>query len=622
MLGELLKDLRSIYHVPPEILADGLCTISMLRKYETGERQPDKLLGDSLWQRMGRSMDKFDANLDHDEYTLAEKRAYMQELIRQGQLEEAEKVLLDYEKLAKIDKRRLHHQFACLQWAELFRRRKAEIKQQEKVILEGLLQTIPEFTASPKIMAGRRFSVMELLLLERYALLFESKTPEIAFEWYQAIQTYLEQTSDYGINYDLADKYKLLPPVLYRMAIYFFKAGLHQRALQYLEKGCNMLGMLQSLSALFVQMKELQFQIMTEAKQQIPMWEQECLNLIKEAIGEHRSEWMENTFPDYMELSLHSVNSTLRERRLAHGLSPEELAAEICDVRTLKTAENGQRMLQSAKKKALFQELKLSTRKFDGTLITRRYSDFQDSAEMKMQDYTGDIEKTEKLYKKLACGLKKDEVTNHQFICYWDIRLRYSKKELTRKEYQNELWKLLRETLPDTKEHENSCILTKYEVEIINDLAWTARDTDLEQAEKLLEAQYRRFMKEKVLLRFFPWQYTSTAYCLGRITRRKKNFTLAEYYLDTALNQIYYLQNDGAWASLFIQHFYLEEEKQMAQDDSPVPKEKDKINFQWIRYAYAIEKLYHKDTIKTAYIEDYIDKYYENKNAILHNLME
>ncbi len=74
MLGALLKDLRITYHISRQILVDGgLCSLDMLKKYESGQKQPEKLLGDVLWQRLGKSMEKFEIFLEQDEYELAGK---------------------------------------------------------------------------------------------------------------------------------------------------------------------------------------------------------------------------------------------------------------------------------------------------------------------------------------------------------------------------------------------------------------------------------------------------------------------------------------------------------------------------------------------------------------------
>ena len=60
MLGELLGDWRNINYVKARDLTDGITTVKMLKKYETGKKRPEKLRADALWQRAGKSMDKFD----------------------------------------------------------------------------------------------------------------------------------------------------------------------------------------------------------------------------------------------------------------------------------------------------------------------------------------------------------------------------------------------------------------------------------------------------------------------------------------------------------------------------------------------------------------------------------
>ena len=63
MLGELLGDWRNINYVKARDLTDGITTVKMLKKYETGKKRPEKLRADALWQRAGKSMDKFDIYL-------------------------------------------------------------------------------------------------------------------------------------------------------------------------------------------------------------------------------------------------------------------------------------------------------------------------------------------------------------------------------------------------------------------------------------------------------------------------------------------------------------------------------------------------------------------------------
>lgn len=60
MLGILLGDLLANPHIDGNLLCHGLCSPAMLKKYITGQKKPEKLLGDALWQRAGKSMEKFE----------------------------------------------------------------------------------------------------------------------------------------------------------------------------------------------------------------------------------------------------------------------------------------------------------------------------------------------------------------------------------------------------------------------------------------------------------------------------------------------------------------------------------------------------------------------------------
>lgn len=229
------------------------------------------------------------------------------------------------------------------------------------------------------------------------------------------------------------------------------------------------------------------------------------------------------------------------------------------------------------------------------------------------------FDEAEQIYKELIQGLNMDEVTNQQFVQYWNICLRYSKREISKQDYRAKLMELLKKTLPDLGELGANCILTKYERDIIEDLSWNVDLEDAGQVEKLLEGQYHRFTKEKVLICFFPEYYTTISYCLGRIAKLRHDFKKAEYYLDTVLEQICFLPDNLNWTSLLFQRFQLEEEKQKIKELSCTQESNN--YFCWIRYAYAINKFYLQDISIVNFIESYLNKHYENKNKILFELL-
>lgn len=614
MLGTLLKDIRIELQISQETLIEGgLCTPGMLKKYEKGGKQPEKLLGDALWQRMGKSMEKFQVFLEQDEYELACTRAHIQILIRQGKLARAKEAVCAYEKMDGTD-RALHRQFLCLQRAEISRQEEKSYEEQMGTVREGLAQTI-SCAFLPEILKTHRFGMLELLLLERYAFLLEQKSPEEAVQWYLELQQYL--TGEGGMDYDRADQYRLLPPVLYHYAVWADGAMLYPLALEQIEKGCQMLRKRQAFLPLFIKMEELRLKVLPKLGQEIPAWEQGCLCLLKEMMEEYDPAWKQNIYPDYPEQFIYCVNATLRERRLAHGKTIHDMAGAF-DPRTLRAAESGKRMPQSATKNALFQELGLSTYKYGGSLVTRRYSDFRDSAELIDCNYNKEYEQAEQIYKRLAGGLDRGEVLNEQFIKYWDIRLRYSKGTLTERAYREELWKMLEETLPKCRETDVDCVLTEYEREIVEILGWNVKPQDAAEIEKILCVQYQKFCNDDALVCFFSEYYTALAYCLGRLSQLKQDFAQSKKIFSDILEQFYFLQDDFRLESIFFQQFRLDEDMKKAQGGSTA--QNDKKIFQKIRYAYAISKFYLCDSVCSGFIEDYLDKYYKDNTEILHGL--
>ncbi len=611
MLGELLGDWRNINYVKARDLTDGITTVKMLKKYETGKKRPEKLRADALWQRAGKSMDKFDIYLEQEEYRRAKERAEIQEQMRMGRLEEAEKKLEEYESWSREENKTLHWQFACLQRAELYRRKKEPLELQKQVILEGLRQTIQETEISPELLRRRRLDTMELLLLERYAFLIEQQQPQQAMLWYTKILNYFER----GVDFDCSDQRKILPPVQYHAATLFFRQGQYKEALNLLASAQELLKERYWLCALFVKIKKLEFQIRQQTNQKVSGWEIACYDKMLEAMKDCSEQWQQNTYPDYLELALHSVNETVRERRIARGIKTEKLAENICEIRTLKAVESGRQQPQKKNRDALFGALGLSLQKYDGWLVTRRYQDFGDSVCMMECDYIGETERMEQLYQTIIKRLSRKEVTNQQFIEYWGIQLQYKKEEITEEQYRSALWKMLRKTLPDFSGQEGRCILTRYETIIIETLSWTAEGKEMDVVQRILEEQYQRFTKETALTRFFPNHYLVIFYCLGRIARKKKEFEKARNYLDTALGQIYYLCSDLHWSDLLFQRFQLEEDEYQARKESGMPKKE--MEFRYIQYAYAIEKLYLKDTVGIKFIESYLDRHYSGKKQMI-----
>lgn len=67
-IGKLLRSTRIYMGISRQALCRGICTVSVLSKYESEERIPDSLLFSLFMQRMGKTADNFAFMISAEEY--------------------------------------------------------------------------------------------------------------------------------------------------------------------------------------------------------------------------------------------------------------------------------------------------------------------------------------------------------------------------------------------------------------------------------------------------------------------------------------------------------------------------------------------------------------------------
>lgn len=623
MFGILIGDIRRHSGIQTEELIQGICTEGMLRKYETGVMEPEKLLADALFQRLGKSIDKYDIMLDADEYALAVARAKIPVLLTQNRLAEAEQAIQAYTGLEGADKP-LHLQFAALERAELLRRQNASLEAQERNILYGLGQTIEEACGSvlrPYILQERRFCLTELYLLQRYAVIKEQQGKELeAYDWHQGILEYLKPKKRRGkfIEYDKNDMRKIYPFSAYWLAGIYAGRQQYTEALELIENSCEMLGISKTQSALFAHTIELKFRIIEMLGEQPEEWEKNCYALMCEAIGPNRELWWEDWYPVHMELHIHSINEVIGERRRAHGMTEEDLALEICDARTIKRLETGQRMPQKKNRDALLERLGLSTEKYDGGIVTGKYSDYKRQAVIVQCYNRRDTPGTESVFRDLRKDVSEKHITNHQFVEFWRALIQKMKNEITEEMYTREMWKLFTETVP---EYDNTlqaeCELMKYERELIKMLGWWRGKEQRKELQTIITGQYK-LMNERIYKKcFFRGFYNEMVYCCGINLFSQGKYDEAADLLDDELEKLCLLHRDTQWGQLLFARARVEAEKEKAETG----KENKSTAFSCLlRYAYAISKLYLRDKVAQKFFVEYVKNHYPQQNDFFGDL--
>ena len=73
-LGEVIKEIREEKEISRSQLCCGLCSETMLRKFEQGERMPELDLANALLSRLGKSPDKLEVIISQYDYEKTEMR--------------------------------------------------------------------------------------------------------------------------------------------------------------------------------------------------------------------------------------------------------------------------------------------------------------------------------------------------------------------------------------------------------------------------------------------------------------------------------------------------------------------------------------------------------------------
>lgn len=607
IFGSLVRDIRETKGITKEKLARGICTVKALEKYEGGEREPEKLTADALLTRLKKSMEKFESILGDGEYDKAAQRMEIQRLLREGKLEKAEKAIAQYGKTDEA----LHYQYACFLRAELLRKKNASVKEQMGNVVDGIYQTletrkergIREVTPEEKTgdalkwawLSERCFSKMELCLWERYAILLEeSGKQEEALLWYQAITRYLDDE-----DYDRADQYTLYPIMDYKLAEYYERQCLYDPALDYIAHGCEMLRERKEQLALFCRLMELKFKIEDRQREEEPKDKDKNKDMVQDrkdkeraqyqellcSVAQEGEDWRENWYPMYKENHLICFNDLIRERRWAKGMSKEELAYGIFDVRSLERMEANQNTPRAKTREKLLQKLGLPLEKYNAGIIVTKYGDYRKVAQMERLCQQGEYRGAREIYRELKKGIDMKNLTNQQWAEYWDIRIMDGLKYLPPEDRKERLWVLFRKTVPiREKGPQLECQLMRNERYILEQLLETAEQDErlhkflLRQIQIYYQVPKKKFLEPDYLIQLFLY--------LGNLNGLKGQISLALRYLHMAEKRMVANDEWNAWE-------YILYRKQLIKDEMGTEKDGDTLSC--AQQAFAVSCIYAKN---------------------------
>ena len=161
-IGAVISYYREFYQISQIKLCKGLCSIATLSRLESGDRDVDSLLLETLLERLGKASNHFELILTDFDYETFHMREEIRNLIDQKHLEKASKLLNVYE--SKLDlKSNVHKQFVVGNRGFLNELKGGKVEDTIDLLMEAILYTIPRFNTNK--IKDNNYSNMELNII-------------------------------------------------------------------------------------------------------------------------------------------------------------------------------------------------------------------------------------------------------------------------------------------------------------------------------------------------------------------------------------------------------------------------------------------------------------------------
>lgn len=417
--GEYIANLRKEKEISLEQLSDGLCAISMLSRFERGEREPDKLLQKRFLTRLGVVPENYENFLHYEDYCRWEKRQGILHYILEENMEEAKKLLESYRKEYKMQEA-LEQQFYLAMLAQIRRYERADYSELEDLFEQALQLTVPEINS--RSFRNRILSLEELNLLLEYRFY---NRQGISLKFYENLLEYIER-----MEQTVLAKAKIMPKTVY----YYYEAWktadrISEEDVEHLRELCD-----------------TAIEVLRDANRMFYLWELFCMreDLVQRLPEERKAEkamqrrcqecsdWkktLEELYEEYgitqqmyeycylyVESENYCIDDVIRIRRKMLGMSQEILSQGICDSRTVSRLERHLRKPQKEIVQKLFERLNLSAELYRTELVTDSQEAIEKYWELKLAVDNHEYRYAEKLIDFLENELSLDNSSNRQAI--------------------------------------------------------------------------------------------------------------------------------------------------------------------------------------------------------------
>lgn len=446
--GEFIAKLRNEKNISQEKLCEGLCTYSMLSRFERGEREPEKLLQNRFLTRLGVVPENYENFLYYKEYCRWEKRQGIIHHILEENIERAKELLEAYRQEYDMEYA-LEKQFYLAMLVQIRRYEGCEDAQLAEQFGQALELTVPDLGRYG--FRNRILSLEELnLLLEFYYCSGES------LNCYEELLEYIEKMES-----TLLALAKIYPKTVY----YYYKAwnksdeqkDLANRMLELCDKAIELLrnaNRMFYLWELFCMKEQLMPVLPVEVRTnpEVQKHLNECCEwrtTLEEIYREFGvSIAMYEFCYLYVESENYCIGDVIRIRWKMLGLSQRRLCEGICDERTVSKLERNLSRPQRDVVQQLFDRLNLSTELCRTELVTDSQEAIEKYKELQHENNNHNYEVVNNLIEELRNLVSLEIASNRQLLLRNNCINRYNHGNISSEKYVREMKSALECTVP------------------------------------------------------------------------------------------------------------------------------------------------------------------------------
>lgn len=499
-LGNLINFERTKIGVSLEKLSMGLCSSTVLRRIEAGDREVDFFLIERLLSRLGSSINKMEILQDSADYELLLIREYIRRFLIQKNYRQAEIFLSEYEK--RVERfRNIHEQYILVIKAVI-----AEEKEGDYALSGEYLERAMKLT-----LLG-----FELDRIDNY-LLSEDELILIVFNLKNKEQTGKGYFSAYGrllLHYvdkhfrDEEVKSCLYGRIAWVIGESLIKRGQYDEALEIslnAERRLTANGLLSNLPQLLDRIVFLSKGRNNTIHKDYRRMRDALRNLYKE----HGYQWDrgEGKFPvSYRQRHISLISEVIRQERILRGYSQLKLSDYLdIDIKTISRIESGKAFPKTRTMEKLMRHFDLELEAIETRIVTNSLYLLELEREVaKLNSFKKYLE-AEQVFLELKAKLSLYYKRNRQYVKYFDAIFDW----ILRKKNSVEILERLTDAFHITRGkfgilNLGEFHLSKVEAVIINNIAICYKEGgEIYKSIELLEKAVKSFENSKVDTRFY-----------------------------------------------------------------------------------------------------------------------